>query len=47
MKQPEKVVRNGNYYEIETAEDALYPLRANKKEESQSNIYIPPENIIT
>ena len=41
MKQSEKIIKKGDYYEIEVIDDAFYSTKTSKKEESQINI-LPP-----
>jgi hypothetical protein len=45
MKQVERVIKRGDYYEIEVIEDAFSNTKTSRKEESQISIPPPSENI--
>jgi hypothetical protein len=45
MKQVERVIKRGEYYEIEVTEDAFTTSKTSRKEESQISIPIASENI--
>jgi hypothetical protein len=45
MKQVEKIVQRGEYYEIEVTEDAFTTSKTTKKEDSQISIPPVPEII--
>lgn len=49
MKQNERIIRNGDYYELETIEEILMQQKVSKKDEipSSTNIPAPPSNIVT
>ena len=38
MKQSQKIIKKGDYYEIEVIDDAFYTTKISKKEESQMSI---------
>ena len=46
MKQSQKIIKKGDYYEIEVIDDAFYTTKISKKEESQMSIAPSNENII-
>ena len=49
MKQNERIIKTGDYYEIETIEDLMLQQKIPKKEDPQSstNIPLPNNNIVT
>lgn len=44
MKQNERVIKKGDYYELETIEDLMMQQKIPKKEEVQSSSNIPVPN---
>lgn len=47
MKQADKVIRKGDYYEMEVVDDALSSMKPYKKEETSPHLPPPPENLIS
>lgn len=47
MKPSERIIRKGDYYEMEVIEDGFYSNKMSKKEESQTAIQQSNENIVT
>ena len=47
MKQVDKVIKKGDYYEMEVVDDGLLSMKPYKKEEMQSTIQSHHDNIIT
>jgi hypothetical protein len=47
MKQVDKVIRKGDYYEMEIVDDGIFSAKPFKKEEIQSSIQINIDSILT
>jgi hypothetical protein len=47
MKQVDKVIRKGDYYEMEIVDDGIFSDKPFKKEEIQSSIQINIDSILT
>ena len=47
MKQVDKVIRKGDYYEMEVVDDGLFSMKPYKKEEAQPTAAMNSDSIIT
>lgn len=47
MKQIDKIIRKGDYYEMEVVDDGIFSIKPQRREESQVNPSSTSENILT
>ena len=47
MKQVDKIIKKGDYYEMEVVDDGIFSIKSYKKEESQVNPPLSSDNITT
>ena len=47
IKQSERIIKKGDYYEMEVVEDGFYSSKLSKKEESQLIVASSADNIVT